>query len=738
GFTLTVMDGTNYTRTGNAITPALDFNGTLTVPVKVSDGAADSNVLNLSVSVTAVNDPPVITGQNSISTLPDTARTIVPGDLLVSDVDNSYPTGFTLTVMDGANYTRTGNMITPASGFTGNLSVPAKVNDGAADSNVVNLVVHVGAPNTPPSITGQNTVFTPQETARTIVFADLLVTDPDDTYPTGFTLTVLAGTNYTFAGNAVTPDVGFTGALTVPVKVNDGTNDSNVFNLTVTVTPPSTDPVKTVVYVTGDPVPGEPAGTVFKTFGPPQLDGSTLCFLATIVPTGAKPLGAIISGASPAVLCRVGGPAPDLNGATFSKLLDPVAAGGKVAFIGAAKVRTGTPAVTPANDTGIWADNFGPLALVAREGDGAPDAGTAVFKSFSALANHPNAIVFVAKLRGGGVTAATDTGVWRATSGGVSLLVREGDPLTVDGGAPRIVKTIVAFSKVSGSGDHNRWLDSTGAFHYVVTFTDGSSAAFTAPLAGAATLDLLSNAPATAPAGASIKKFGVPAANGSGAALLGTLTIGSGGVLSTNDTGIFTGDSGTGFSAVFREGDPVASADGATFLKFKDPASIGANATTFNASLKIRSGTPAATPKNDTGLWTSTGSTLSLLARESGAAPETGGAKFLAITGFEVKPTATPIRANAFTATLARGGGVKATNRVGLWAADKTGAVRLLARTGDPLTTLPASPKIKTILAFTPAKGSPGAGRAVNATGGVTFRASLGTAGQAIVVVQMP
>ena len=54
-FTLTVSDGVNYSRSGNTITPAANFYGTLSVPVKVNDGALDSNTFNLAVTV---NPPP--------------------------------------------------------------------------------------------------------------------------------------------------------------------------------------------------------------------------------------------------------------------------------------------------------------------------------------------------------------------------------------------------------------------------------------------------------------------------------------------------------------------------------------------------------------------------------------------------------------------------------------------------------------------------------------------------------
>ncbi len=235
-FTLSVGDGSNYSRVGNNITPDLDFNGALTVPVTVNDGSASSNTFNLSVSVTAVNDPPEITGQDPLSTPEETALAIGLNDLNVTDPDNAYPDDFTLTVGDGSNYSRVGNTITPDEDFNGSLTVPVTVNDGSVNSNSFNLSVDVTAVNDPPEITGQDPLSTPEETALAITLSDLSVTDPDNAYPGDFTLTVSDGSNYSRVGNTITPDEDFNGSLTVPVTVNDGAASSPVFNLTVDVT----------------------------------------------------------------------------------------------------------------------------------------------------------------------------------------------------------------------------------------------------------------------------------------------------------------------------------------------------------------------------------------------------------------------------------------------------------------------------------------------------------------------
>ena len=114
--------------------------------MQVSDGNGGTDSITVNVTIEAVNDAPVITGQNTLSTSQNTGLMITLADLTVTDVDNIYPTGFSLTVMAGTNYTLVGNTITPATDFTGILTVPVKVNDGAADSNIYNLSVSVTAP----------------------------------------------------------------------------------------------------------------------------------------------------------------------------------------------------------------------------------------------------------------------------------------------------------------------------------------------------------------------------------------------------------------------------------------------------------------------------------------------------------------------------------------------------------------------------------------------------------------
>ena len=257
GFTMSVAAGSNYTFTGLQITPSANFFGTLTVPVQVTDPlGAVSNTFNLSITVNSVNDAPVIGSQNgTLTTNEDQSITLALGNVNVTDVESTYPTGYTMAVSAGANYTFTGLQITPASNFFGTLTVPVTVTDpGGANSNTFNLSITVNSVNDAPVIGTQDPLSTSENVAITLTLNDVNVTDVDHPgYPTGFTMTVFAGANYTFSGLQITPASNFSGTLTVPVQVTDPLGAvSNTFNLSITVndvnTPPSItgqDPLNT-------------------------------------------------------------------------------------------------------------------------------------------------------------------------------------------------------------------------------------------------------------------------------------------------------------------------------------------------------------------------------------------------------------------------------------------------------------------------------------------------------------
>ena len=184
------------------------------------------------------NSKPEIVGQTPLPlvTSEGTPITVKLTNLIVNDADATpvYPDGFTLEINSGENYELKGNVITPDNGFVGRLSVRVRVNDGENNSDRFNLQIEVtGSQNVAPKITGQVPLSVNEGASLTVNLSHLQVTDPDNSYPNGFTLKLFPGKDYTLNGNTVTPSPNFSGDLKVPVTVNDGQNESNRFELRI-------------------------------------------------------------------------------------------------------------------------------------------------------------------------------------------------------------------------------------------------------------------------------------------------------------------------------------------------------------------------------------------------------------------------------------------------------------------------------------------------------------------------
>ncbi len=155
-FELIIQSGSNYSYTGNTITPSANFFGDLNVNVVVNDQESSNNlsdVFSVTVSVLPVNDKPVINDQLPITTNEDTPIQVQLTDLLVSDPDNDYPDDFALVLLPGLNYTTSATVLTPLENYFGGLNVPVYVSDQSGESErskIYNLVVMVEVVNDAP------------------------------------------------------------------------------------------------------------------------------------------------------------------------------------------------------------------------------------------------------------------------------------------------------------------------------------------------------------------------------------------------------------------------------------------------------------------------------------------------------------------------------------------------------------------------------------------------------------
>lgn len=292
GFTMTIYGGSDYSASGNVVTPAKDFTGLLKVKVSVHDGQDESNKFDLEITVNPINDKPVIAGHTALSIKESESITLELSHLTVTDPDNKYPDDFTLKVHAGSNYTVNGRTVTPQPGFSGSLSVAVTVNDGQVDSDPYTLPVQVQPVDRVPKITGQVALQVIEDESLTVTLAHLTVVDEDSNYPQGFTLTLSPGDNYLVVETyTVKPSADFFGRLSVPVTVNDGKNTSETFNLVINVTP--VNDIPRVTDLETEPLfygSGEVTAPITQSAKVTDVDGDSIMFATiTFRPAGYQP-----------------------------------------------------------------------------------------------------------------------------------------------------------------------------------------------------------------------------------------------------------------------------------------------------------------------------------------------------------------------------------------------------------------------------------------------------------------
>ena len=196
----------------------------------VAYAAAPTNI-SLSTNTVPENEPAATTVGTFTTVDPDSGDThtysLVAGD---GDTDNA-----SFAIVD--DQLQTAAVFDYEDQSIYNIRVCSTDSGDPAELFEKQFTINVTDVNDAPVISGQVSLSTPEETDLTIILTDLTVTDPDNNYPADFTLSVQDGTAYTRIANTITPDVDFSGDLTVPVTVNDGISDSNTYYLTVTITP---------------------------------------------------------------------------------------------------------------------------------------------------------------------------------------------------------------------------------------------------------------------------------------------------------------------------------------------------------------------------------------------------------------------------------------------------------------------------------------------------------------------
>ncbi len=211
----------------------------------------------LNVTTAPVNNPPVAVV--SASQVVNEGQTVTISGANSYDPDGdpiSYEWAVDPTI-EGLNLTQASISLT-APEVTTNTSYTFTliVNDGELNSQPAFTSLFVKDVNKPPVITGQQTIATNEGTPIALNISMVEYYDPDPGQ--SHTLLIYPGNNYLLSGNTITPSPGFSGTLSVPVRVSDGIALSNTWNLSVTV-----NAVNNAPQFTSNPVLSVYQGTTY-------------------------------------------------------------------------------------------------------------------------------------------------------------------------------------------------------------------------------------------------------------------------------------------------------------------------------------------------------------------------------------------------------------------------------------------------------------------------------------------
>ncbi|WP_165371667.1 beta strand repeat-containing protein [Pseudolysobacter antarcticus] len=202
---------------------------TRTISWQANDGVAPSNIATSTVTVTAIDDAPVITAGGTLTYTENQAAAVIDNSVTVSDVDNTT-LGSAIVQISGnlqigadvLSFTNTANISGIYTATTGTLNLSGSdtlanyqaalrsvkyanssddpsvlvrnvswsVNDGTVSSNSATSTINVTAVNDPPVVTAGGTLNYTENQAATAIDSTITVADPDNTTLAGGSVSI--------------------------------------------------------------------------------------------------------------------------------------------------------------------------------------------------------------------------------------------------------------------------------------------------------------------------------------------------------------------------------------------------------------------------------------------------------------------------------------------------------------------------------------------------------------------
>jgi len=229
--------------------PPADFNGTDTFVYAVNDGFIGFDLATVTITVNAVNDPPVAEAQDVATDEDVPLQITLAGDDGDPETDQTLsfalgdgPMHGTLSGFDPVAGTVT---YTPAAGYVGQDVFTFTVNDGQLDSTEAYVIIDVTDVNDPPEAVDD--AATTEEDIPVVI--DVLGNDTDADPQDVLTVTsVTQGGHGVVTVNAngtirYAPEDGFDGSDSFTYTISDGNGAADTATVSVTVTPAANVPL---------------------------------------------------------------------------------------------------------------------------------------------------------------------------------------------------------------------------------------------------------------------------------------------------------------------------------------------------------------------------------------------------------------------------------------------------------------------------------------------------------------
>jgi protocatechuate 3,4-dioxygenase beta subunit len=263
-------------------TPEADYNGTDSFSFKANDTSADSNEARMDITIIPVNDAPVANSQ-TVTTAEDTAIAVT---LSATDADSDALT-FTITAQPQRG-TLSGSppelTYTPASSFNGEDSFAYKANDGLLDSSEATVTITVTAVNDAPVANGLSATTT-EDAAVSITLTGFDAEGDPLTYTV-----VTQPAHGALSGSApdlvFTPFANYHGDDLFTFKVSDGTLESDVATVSISITAVNDAPVAENQSITVDS-----GSSKAITLSASDVDGDPLSYFVVTEPQHGFLLG---------------------------------------------------------------------------------------------------------------------------------------------------------------------------------------------------------------------------------------------------------------------------------------------------------------------------------------------------------------------------------------------------------------------------------------------------------------